>query len=523
MARKSIKILAIGNSFSDNAMKYLHPILHSLGYDDIVLGNLYIGGCSLKTHCFNAAHNSPAYTYRKNTTGKFVNIENVAMSTALADENWQFVTIQQASGVSGVVDTYNQDIQLLQQYVVDSLPSGSYQLAWHMTWAYQQDSIHPEFVNYHNNQNAMYQSIVHCVTSKIATDNNFAKIIPAGTAIQNLRTSYIGDTVTVDGYHLDGLGEFVAGLTWATALTGSDLNQLDKSKLPQQFCSYLDVAVESVSNAIARPFETTPSRFTTDPYKNISRCNVKKITNIQYSNNGECTLDVYLPNDMANFDTVVHFHGGGFTSGTKDDDAHIAMATEIASRGVAFVSANYRMYPTAQFGDFYCDGAQAIKYVKDNLHTWGGNGKIYVSGQSAGANIAMTLAFNEKYLANVSSAPSEIVGWIVESGQPTVHFAVLENDKQNPQLELVDERAPIQHVSRNNTFDNMLLLAYTDDIPHRLEQNEKLYAKIKQCRPNAKIQLRVLYGQHCVCSTTPYRNRYAYADILLDYLASRSM
>ena len=50
---KSIKILAVGNSFSVDAMQYLWNVMNSAGYTDITLGNLYIGGCSLDTHWSN--------------------------------------------------------------------------------------------------------------------------------------------------------------------------------------------------------------------------------------------------------------------------------------------------------------------------------------------------------------------------------------------------------------------------------------------------------------------------------------
>ena len=47
---KSFKVLAIGNSFSIDAMQYLYGLAKDTGYTDIVLGNLYIGGCTLQTH-----------------------------------------------------------------------------------------------------------------------------------------------------------------------------------------------------------------------------------------------------------------------------------------------------------------------------------------------------------------------------------------------------------------------------------------------------------------------------------------
>ena len=51
--KKSVKILAIGNSFSDDAMEHLAVILKGAGVENISLGNLYIGGCSLETHYNN--------------------------------------------------------------------------------------------------------------------------------------------------------------------------------------------------------------------------------------------------------------------------------------------------------------------------------------------------------------------------------------------------------------------------------------------------------------------------------------
>ena len=42
-AGEPIRILAIGNSFSQNAMAQLYQIAADLGYEDIVLGNMYIG------------------------------------------------------------------------------------------------------------------------------------------------------------------------------------------------------------------------------------------------------------------------------------------------------------------------------------------------------------------------------------------------------------------------------------------------------------------------------------------------
>ena len=60
---KSIKILAIGNSFSSDATEYLWNMLDAAGIEEVVIGNLYIGGCSLDTHWSNMSSNSGAYTF----------------------------------------------------------------------------------------------------------------------------------------------------------------------------------------------------------------------------------------------------------------------------------------------------------------------------------------------------------------------------------------------------------------------------------------------------------------------------
>ena len=45
-----LRILAIGNSFSTDSMQYLYQIAKNAGVEEIVLGNLYYGGCSLDEH-----------------------------------------------------------------------------------------------------------------------------------------------------------------------------------------------------------------------------------------------------------------------------------------------------------------------------------------------------------------------------------------------------------------------------------------------------------------------------------------
>lgn len=263
-SKENVKILAIGNSFSDNAVKYLYPILKAFGAENVVVGNLYIGGCTLRTHLTCATKNLAAYAYYKNNSGSFAVTSDTTMLDGIKDEEWQVITLQQASGDSGMIVTYNEDIDFLTNYI-NSNKTGDALLGWHMTWAYQQNAKHPQFPNYDNDQQTMYEKIVSCVNEKIDTNTDFDFVIPAGTAIQNARTSYIGDALTYDGFHLNALGEFIVGVTWALKITGWPIEDLDFGKIPPEFQSYAEAIKEAAANAIEKPYEVTQSKFTAKP------------------------------------------------------------------------------------------------------------------------------------------------------------------------------------------------------------------------------------------------------------------
>ena len=59
----TIKVLAIGNSFSQDAVEqYLHELGEAEGIT-MIIGNMFIGGCSLERHVQNIRNNAPAYAY----------------------------------------------------------------------------------------------------------------------------------------------------------------------------------------------------------------------------------------------------------------------------------------------------------------------------------------------------------------------------------------------------------------------------------------------------------------------------
>ncbi|MBR2731426.1 MAG: DUF4886 domain-containing protein [Clostridia bacterium] len=57
-----MNILSIGNSFSANAHALLPQLLKADG-EELLLCNLFIGGCSLELHWNNWRKEEPAYDY----------------------------------------------------------------------------------------------------------------------------------------------------------------------------------------------------------------------------------------------------------------------------------------------------------------------------------------------------------------------------------------------------------------------------------------------------------------------------
>jgi hypothetical protein len=256
-----MKILAIGNSFSKDAMEWLYNIAAGGNAGPIVLGNLYIPGCSLETHLGKALEDRADYIFYTNTGGVWNQEPDRTMLHGVSYTDWDIITMQQASALSGIESSYEPYLSKLIDYV-NRHKANSARLAWHMTWAYQHDSAQEKFASYRRNQMIMYKGIVRAVKSNIAKNSAFSFVIPAGTAIQNVRTSYIGDTLTRDGFHLSyNLGRYIAGMTWFRKITGLSLEAVNYVPDAEITEEYQAIVKEAVENAVKDPFRVSRSRF----------------------------------------------------------------------------------------------------------------------------------------------------------------------------------------------------------------------------------------------------------------------
>lgn len=220
---------------------------------------------------------------------------------------------------------------------------------------------------------------------------------------------------------------------------------------------------------------------------------MKYIPNLEYKKN--LYLDLFLPDEEC-FSLIIHFHGGGLVEGDKGDTYEFVK--HLVNKGYGVATANYSLLPDHKYPSFILDAADAVKYVKDYVSKLAKIKELIISGQSAGAYLTLMLCFDHHYLLNVGIDPKEISLFISDSAQPTTHFNILKYERNLPSdLVMVDETAPIYYVSKKTSKSRLLLIAYDNDIPHRMEENKSLYQKIKESNPNAPVTLKILPGYHC--------------------------
>ena len=139
-------------------------------------------------------------------------------------------------------------------------------------------------------------------------------------------------------------------------------------------------------------------------------------TAIPFGEHGQ-TLDVWVPEGASDTPrpVVVFFYGGGWVKG--DRDAYAFAGRALAARGFVVVIPDYRKVPQVRFPAFVEDGAEAVRWTRDNIARFGGDpDKIALAGHSAGAHTAITLALDPRWLEAAGVAPDTVKAAIGLSG-----------------------------------------------------------------------------------------------------------
>jgi len=157
-----------------------------------------------------------------------------------------------------------------------------------------------------------------------------------------------------------------------------------------------------------------------------------------------CRLDVYYPTGVKNFPTVVWFHGGGLTQGSR------SIPDGLRKKGIAVVAVNYRLSPHVKSPAYIEDAAAAVAWTIRNIEAHGGSSKhVFVSGHSAGGYLTSMIGLDTRYLAAYDIDADQIAGLIPFSGHTITHFTIRAERGIDGKQPVVDEMAPLFHVRKD--------------------------------------------------------------------------
>jgi acetyl esterase/lipase len=205
--------------------------------------------------------------------------------------------------------------------------------------------------------------------------------------------------------------------------------------------------------------------------------NIRKQPNVAYADGTRKKLDIYAPKDQQGLAPVVMFiYGGGWHAGDKFEYEFVGRA--LASSGFVAVIPDYRIFPEVSYPDFLEDNAQAVKWIEDNIETYGGDKRrFFLAGHSAGAYNSVMLAVDGAFLREhgVTMPVRGVAGisgpynfYPFEYGMVTDVFGKAPNPEGTQPIKLITAETP-----------PMLLVSGTSDPIVRVENTRAMAKELK--------------------------------------------
>lgn len=187
-----------------------------------------------------------------------------------------------------------------------------------------------------------------------------------------------------------------------------------------------------------------------------------------------CKLDIYYPKNQKGFATIIWFHGGGLTAGSKE------IPEALKEKGYCVVGVNYRLSPKVTAPAYIEDAAAAVTWVFRNIGSFGGDESlIFVSGHSAGAYLGAMIGLDKSWLRHYNIDANKIAGLIPFSAQTITHFTIRKERGVPETQPVIDNFAPLYFVRA----DAPPLLLITGDremeLLGRYEENAYLMRMMK--------------------------------------------
>lgn len=215
----------------------------------------------------------------------------------------------------------------------------------------------------------------------------------------------------------------------------------------------------------------------------------------------ENLLDVYYPENLSEAkDVIVFIHGGSWDSGKKE--TYWWLGRNIAKKNVVTVIINYTLSPAAQYEKMAADCARALKWVDNNIATYGGNNKrIFVMGHSAGAHLTALIHSDPRFF-NQEKTSDPIKGLILNDAFGLDMFEYLSKAEQDASTksflntfstdqEVWKRASPLYYTK--NFKAPVLLFVGEKTYPAIQLQSERLRKELSEL--NHKVVLEVIPGK----------------------------
>lgn len=231
------------------------------------------------------------------------------------------------------------------------------------------------------------------------------------------------------------------------------------------------------------------------------------------------TLDVWAPDAAAASSprpVLIWWYGGGWVKG--DRAAYAFAGRAFARAGYLVVIPDYRKVPAVRFPAFLQDGAEAVRWTRDNAARFGGDpARIAFAGHSAGAYTAVMLALDPQWLRAQGVDPAIVRASVGLSGPYDFYpFTSRRSIDAMSQWPRPEETQPIRYARAD--APPLLLVTSTADDTVRPRNAIRLTARLREL--GAQVEMKNYAGlsheEVVMALSVPYRDK---APVLADTLA----
>lgn len=219
---RKIRILSIGNSYSQDALCYAPFLMRSITTGiELEIGILYQSGATLQQHYNNIVDQSAVYTYYLYNGGdSWQDLGTYTIQQALQSQSWDIILLQQGSTSAWNWDTHQPYLDSLILKIYDYI-NYSVKFGWMMVQSRPKvgDTVYTDL-----------EILQHCAgimkcAQRVLERTPCDFVIPVGTAVQNARRTSLnslgdyGKLCSSDGGHLqEGLPCQLAAYTVCCSL-----------------------------------------------------------------------------------------------------------------------------------------------------------------------------------------------------------------------------------------------------------------------------------------------------------------